>query len=107
MDVHVEGVAEYPTMLPLSLPSSSNIDLETDIADGLEELRSRASVLPTSFDDFTLSPSPSPLLKSKLTIGSIRKEHARRGPSAKLRLYFVGGGKQGSKKSKVLKHRRR
>ena len=38
MDVHVEDEAEYPTMLPLSLPSSPNIDLETDIADGLEEL---------------------------------------------------------------------
>ena len=38
MDGRVEGEAEYPTMLPLSLPSSPNINLETDIADGLEEL---------------------------------------------------------------------
>jgi hypothetical protein len=35
------------------------------------------------------------------TIGSIREEHERRGPSAKLRLYLGDGGKRGSKNSKV------
>ena len=38
---------------------------------------------------------------SSSTIGSIREEHERRGPSAKLRLYFGGGGKRGNKNSKV------
>ena len=38
MDVHVEGEAEYPMMLPLSLPSSPKVDLETNIANGLEGL---------------------------------------------------------------------
>ena len=100
LDVHVEGgEAEYPMMLPPSLPSSPN---ETDLANCFE----RASEQPTftSYDD--LSPSPTPMLKSKWsssTIGSIREEHERRGPSAKLRLYFGGGsGKRGSKNSKLV-----
>ena len=38
MDVGGDNDGEYPTMLSLSLPSSPNIDLETDIANGLEEL---------------------------------------------------------------------
>ena len=100
----MEAEAEYPMILSPSLPPSPNIDLGTDIADGLEELRSRASVLPTSSDAFSPSPSLSPLLKSKWpssTIGSIREEHARRGSSAMLRLYFGDGGKQGGKNSKV------
>ena len=103
LDVHVEGgEPEYPMMLPPSLPSSPN---ETDLANCFE----RASMQPTTtssscYDD--LSPSPTPLLKSKWsssTIGSIREEHERRGPSAKLRLYFGGGGggKRGSKNSKA------
>ena len=103
LDVHVEGgEAEYPMMLPPSLPSSPN---ETDLANCFE----RASMQPTTttcYDD--LSPSPTPMLKSKWsssTIGSIREEHERRGPSAKLRLYFGGGGggkQRGSKNSKVV-----
>ena len=61
MDVHVEGEDEYPMMLPLSHPSSPKVELETNIANGLEGLRSRASVLPTPDD---VSPSPSLILKS-------------------------------------------
>ena len=102
MDVHVEGEDEYPMMLPLSLPSSPKVDLETNIANGLEGLRSRASVLPTPDD---VSPSPSLILKSEWsssTIGSIREEHKRRGSSAKFRLYFGGGGKRARKNSKVI-----
>ena len=59
--MHVEGEAEYPMMLPPSLPSSPDIDLETDIANGLEELRLRASMQPTSPDPQTptLMKSPS------------------------------------------------
>ena len=101
LDVHVEGgEAEYPMMLPPSLPSSPN---EADIDATCFE---RASMQPTTtfYDD--LSPSPTPMLKSKWsssTIGSIREEHERRGPSAKLRLYFGGGGgKRGSKNSKLV-----
>ena len=105
LDVHVEGGAGYPMMLPPSLPSSPN---ETDIDATCFE---RASMQPTTtttscYDD--LSPSPTPMLKSKWsssTIGSIREEHERRGPSAKLRLYFGGGGggkQRGSKNSKVV-----
>ena len=100
VDVHVEGAAEYPMMLPPSLLSSPN---EMDMANCFE----RASMQPTTtYDD--LSPSPTPMLKSKWslsTIGSIREEHERRGPSAKLRLYFGGGGggkQRGSKNSKVV-----
>ena len=102
MDVGGDDDAEFPMMLPPSLPSSPNADLETDIANCFEEHQPRASMQPTSSDDF--SPSPSPMLKSKWsssTIGSIREEHERRGPSAKLRLYFGGGGKRASKTSKV------
>ena len=107
LDVHVEGEPEYPMMLAPSLPSSPN---ETDIDANCFE---RASMQPTTtttssscYDD--LSPSPTPMLKSKWsssTIGSIREEHERRGPSAKLRLYFGGGGggkQRGSKNSKVV-----
>ena len=90
MDVHVKGEADYPMMLPLLLPSSSNVNLETDVPNGLEEPRSRASMQPTSDN---LWPSPSSMLRSKWsssTIVSIREEH---------RLYF--GGKRGSKDSNV------
>ena len=86
MDVYVEGEAEYPMMLPLLFPSSPQVDLETNIANGLEGLRSRASVLPTPDD---VSRSPSLILKSEWSssaIGSIREEHKRRGSSAKFRL---------------------
>ena len=39
---------------------------------------------------------------SSSTIGSIREEHKRRGPSAKLRLSFDGGsGKRGSENSNI------
>ena len=38
MDVGGEDDGEYPTMLSLWLPSSPKVDLETDIAHGLEEL---------------------------------------------------------------------
>ena len=102
MDVGGDDDAEFPMMLPPSLPLSPKVDLETDIANCFEDLRPRASMQSTSSDD--LSPSPSPMLKSKWSssiIGSIREDHERRGPSAKLRLYFGGGGKRGSKKSKV------
>ncbi|EDQ99058.1 uncharacterized protein LACBIDRAFT_317699 [Laccaria bicolor S238N-H82] len=91
MDLHVEGeegADEYPPSLPSS-PNSADLDIATSFEH-----------TPTS------SPSPSPMLKSKWsssTIGSIREEHERRGPSAKLRLYFGGGGggagKRGSKNS--------
>ena len=83
-------------MLPLSLPSSPKVGLETDVANGREELQSRASLLPTSGD---VSPSPSPILESESsssTIGSIREEHKRRGSSAKFRLYFGEVGKGGA-----------
>ena len=79
-------------MLLLSLPSSPKADLETDVANGLEGLRPRASMQPT-FDN--LSPSPSLMLKSKWsssTIGSAREEDERRSPSTKLRLAVVGSG---------------
>ena len=102
MDVHVEGEAEYPMMLPLSLPSSPKVDLETEVANALEGLRLRALVLPTPDD---VSPSPSPMLKSEWsssTIGLIREEHKRHGSSAKFRLYFGGGGKRARKNSKVI-----
>ena len=101
MDVHVEGEADYPMILPsLSLPMSPNVDLETDVPNGVEEPRSRASMLPTSDE---LWPSQSPMLRSKWsssTIGSIGEEHKRRGPSAKLGLYF------GVRTPTSLKHRR-
>ena len=61
MDVHVGGEAEYPMMLPLLLLSSPKVGLETDVANGHEELQSRASVLPTSNN---VSPLPSLILKS-------------------------------------------
>jgi hypothetical protein len=101
--VHVEGEAEYPMMLSLSPPSSPKVDWETNIANGLEELRCRTSVLPTT-SSYDVSCSSSPMPKSKWpfsTIGSIREEHERRGPSAKLGLYLGGGGKRASKNSKV------
>ena len=78
MDVHVEGEAEYPMMLPLSLPSSPNVQMETDITNGLEELRSRPSMQPTSSDVVLPLPCPLPMLTSKRSssiIGSIREEH--------------------------------
>ena len=58
MDVRVGGEAEYPMMLLLWLPSRPKVDLETEVAYGLEDLRWRASVLPTSDD---VSPSRSPI----------------------------------------------
>ena len=104
LDAHVDGgEAEYPMMLPPSLPSSPN---ETGIdANCFERASMQPTTTTTSYGD--LSPSPTPMLKSKWsssTIGSIREEHERRGPSAKLRLYFGGGGggKWGSKNSKVV-----
>ncbi|KAF5380166.1 hypothetical protein D9615_006101 [Tricholomella constricta] len=99
-------------MLPLSIPNSP-IDLEADIATGLEELRSapQPQNLSLSVSDAnafttgaTLSDSPrksagdddSRELRSRWsssTLGSIREEHARRSglglaASAKLRAYF-------------------
>ena len=38
MDVWGDDDGEYPMMLPLSLPSSPKVDLETDIVNGLEGL---------------------------------------------------------------------
>ena len=38
MDVGGDDDVEYPTMLPLPLLSSSKVDLETDVVNGLEEL---------------------------------------------------------------------
>ena len=98
---YVEGGPEYPMMLPPSLSSSPN---ETDIANCYERSSMQPTTTTTTYDD--LSPSPTPMLKSKWSssmIGSIREEHERRGPSARLRLYFGGGGgKRGSKNSKVV-----
>ena len=102
LDVHVDGEPKYPMMLPPSLPSSPN---ETDIANCFKHASMQPTTTTSAYDD--LSPSPTPMLKSKWsssTIGSIREEHERRGPSAKLRLYFGGGGggKRRSKNSKVV-----
>jgi hypothetical protein len=38
MDVGGDSDAEYLMMLPLSFPSRPNVNLETDIANSLEEL---------------------------------------------------------------------
>lgn len=78
LDVHLEEEAEYSMILS----SSPNSDLETDIANEVEELRSCASMQPTSSDDVRPSASPSLLLNSKWsssTIGSIHEEHGRIG----------------------------
>ena len=82
LDVHLEEEAEYSMILPLWLSSSPNSDLETNIANEVEELRSCASMQPTSSDDVRPSASPSLLLNSKWsssTIGSIHEEHGRIG----------------------------
>lgn len=89
-------------MLPLSLPTSP-IDLEADIAHGLEALRiesqSEERRQPTDAEMFTTGVDPSiaqdvqRTLRSKWsssTLSSIREEHPHRGPSAKLRSYFTG-----------------
>jgi hypothetical protein len=90
-------------MLPLSLPTSP-IDLETDIAHGLEELRlgsvpeerqrplTNAEMFTTGID-FSIPQDAPRALRSKWsssTLGSVREEHAHRGASAKLRSYFTG-----------------
>ncbi|RDB30475.1 hypothetical protein Hypma_007299 [Hypsizygus marmoreus] len=110
-EVEFEMDLDRSMMLPLSLPNSP-IDLEADIASGLEELRlsSPTQVAPkypsidlSDADTFTTSADPgsssgdcdeSRMLRSKWsssTLSSIREEHAQRsgfGASAKLRSYF-------------------
>ncbi|KAF8067679.1 hypothetical protein FPV67DRAFT_1607633 [Lyophyllum atratum] len=109
-DIEFEGDLDSSMMLPLSLPTSP-IDLEADIATGLEELRSapRSQYQRMGISDAratTTSPAPAlPALSagddsrelrsrwSSSTLGSIREEHARRSglglaASAKLRAYF-------------------
>ena len=77
-----DNEVQYPTMLSLSLPSSLEVDWESDVVNGFDELWSRASMQPTS-DERLASTSLSQMPKSEWlfsTIGSIRGEHERRGP---------------------------
>lgn len=99
MNASIDEDEDNQVMMLPSLPVSP-IDLEADIASGLEELRRCA---PTVVEDiFTVPSSPSSdtntavheqqrVLRSKWsssTLGSIREEHSRRSASAKLRAYF-------------------
>ncbi|KAF9465104.1 hypothetical protein BDZ94DRAFT_1320456 [Collybia nuda] len=93
---------DHSMMLPLSLPTSP-IDLETDIAHGLEALRTENRAVErrqlTDAEMFTTGVDPSMAqdvqrtLRSKWsssTLASIHEEQAHRGTSAKLRSYFTG-----------------
>lgn len=104
-DIQFDLDIDLPMRLPLSLPGSP-IDLEADIATGLEELRMERLEAPAGFDlrrrreerrevSVVMPPVADELrgLKSKWsssTLSSLREEHEHRSAGSKLRLYFGG-----------------
>lgn len=115
VDVQFDLDLNVPMRLPLSLPCSP-IDLEADIASGLEELRLRGGAVesekkeemqpvtpetPAASIEKPRAPESGKALKSRWsssTLSSLKEEHERRGASSKLRLYFGGNGmKRGSR----------
>ena len=105
LDVHVEGETEYPMMLPPSLPSSQDRLGNRHLPRSWRTPITHFHAAHLS-NNLLYSPSPLLMLMLKLrwlspTISLIREEHERCGPPTKLRLYFGGGGMQGSKESKV------
>ncbi|KAF8886817.1 hypothetical protein BD779DRAFT_1673110 [Infundibulicybe gibba] len=87
---------DVPMRLPLSLPGTP-IDLEADIASGLEELRLREAQPPVP-----VAEEDSRALRSRWsssTLSSMREEQERRsGGASKLRLYFGGGSPSKTKR---------
>ena len=83
-------------ILPLWLSSSSNSDLETDIANGVEEFRPCASMQPTSSRQTPSFSLAAAQLEVVVLDDRVAWANRRCGPSPKLRLYFgvVGKGEK-------------